>query len=905
MAVGFVLKKEKVKEMAHSHNIIDTDTHFSINPVTRAIKNETSRKTTLIQFDHNSERFTFTLPRYEIEGHDMSLCNNVRVHYINVDSENKRQVKGVYEVEDLHIDSEDENKVLCSWLISSNATQYAGGLSFLIRYACIEKDTITYAWNTAVFSEIYVGSGLDSAVGFESQYFDIIQQWKDEVMKTFNDHLAQWKADAKSAVLADVTEWKKEASANVDEKFNKHSTEWNQKLAVERARINQFTKLKEGSTTGDAELMDARVGYDGKTYPTSGSAFRGQAAEIVQNLIDSGIYEEKVLTGTNKQGFYVARNSGELIEVDNSGRGFIKYDVGEYAGKTLLVSTIIDSDVFSTVIFADENNNPIETTPGFTVYHKVLRTVPESARIMYVNYSIADVAENNVSVKAVDVLNIPAELDAIHFDAQRTDEQLKMFIRTGKFPVVLQWVLGWIDYSSGVESTGAYTNRMKTVGFYKPVFNKIYYAIPAGFRFLALRYSFDDSSETYTFVDSTGYINGEKTGEITVNEGDCFRFLFRANPDVDLVGDEYKVLELYCKSDVLATNNKYTIPEYWEDAVAEKEQEIKNIIIDATKADDDVSLFFAIADPHYPGNSGKSTTLMKYLGEKCGVGLTVCLGDLIMDSVKSHEEGLQRIQDGMNHLKNMSDRALLTQGNHDTNVQISDSNGQLLAERIIYDKEWILHTNNKLLNLNRIAFDDLGKAFYYDDDLQKIRFISLDSFEGKRYVSENAILKEISLGTFTDRQLQWFERVLSGVPAGYSIITFSHYGLCKPYVYNANTGEYVSLTMGGIGNSDKITAIINGFVKNGGVYIGHFGGHLHHDFVSKKGGLVSVQLLNDGTDFRSASYFGEGFEFVGDSPAKTIGTTTECAFDVVIVNKSKRHVDLIRVGAGENRSFNY
>ena len=44
--------------MAHKHSVYDTDTHFSINQITQAIKNESSSKTTLIQYDHNSERFT-------------------------------------------------------------------------------------------------------------------------------------------------------------------------------------------------------------------------------------------------------------------------------------------------------------------------------------------------------------------------------------------------------------------------------------------------------------------------------------------------------------------------------------------------------------------------------------------------------------------------------------------------------------------------------------------------------------------------------------------------------------------------------------------------------------------------------------------------------------------------------
>ena len=53
-----------------------------------------------------------------------------------------------------------------------------------------------------------------------------------------------------------------------------------QSLAVERARIDNLTKLEEGSTTGDAELIDIRVGADGVNYATAGDAIRGQFKKV-------------------------------------------------------------------------------------------------------------------------------------------------------------------------------------------------------------------------------------------------------------------------------------------------------------------------------------------------------------------------------------------------------------------------------------------------------------------------------------------------------------------------------------------------------------------------------------------------------------------------------------------------
>ena len=173
--------------MAHLHEVRDSDTHFIIDPITRVITNTAAAKNRLMQGDHNSEIFTFELPK-TVEFHDMNLCNKVEIHYINVAADKTGTSTDVYIVEDFAPAEDDINAYAFSWRISDNATKYAGTLNFRIRFACTDgQGNYNYRWHTDIFKGITIADGFDNAPAVIKEYSDILEQWKRDLQNAVTD----------------------------------------------------------------------------------------------------------------------------------------------------------------------------------------------------------------------------------------------------------------------------------------------------------------------------------------------------------------------------------------------------------------------------------------------------------------------------------------------------------------------------------------------------------------------------------------------------------------------------------------------------------------------------------------------------------------------------------------------
>lgn len=202
--------------------------------------------------------------------------------------------------------------------------------------------------------------------------------------------------------------------------LDKRSTKNTSDIDVERKRIDNIAKLPDGSTTGDAELKDIRVGADGTIYGNAGEAVRGQINQIDQKYEKetSSLKEDinnKIITDTSvnkanpdeySDGFV---SEGNISSLNQGYRhtGYIE------CKKKDIIRTIKSRNISEYYIVEYYNSNKTYVTNSYTTMqdNEVAEfTVPDNDEVAYcrVNFRV----ENQDTIMVTINTPYPAEYES-------------------------------------------------------------------------------------------------------------------------------------------------------------------------------------------------------------------------------------------------------------------------------------------------------------------------------------------------------------------------------------------------------------------------------------------------------------------------------------------------------------
>ena len=179
------------------------------------------------------------------------------------------------------------------------------------------------------------------------------------------------------------------------------------------ARMDTFTQLPSGSTSGDAELIDIRVGADGVTYPTAGDAVRGQVTDLKSDLNEISVAEDVT------QHFAVSAKWMDIagsLQVD-----YYHGTIDVLKGETYKIKAQTGTSIRAYVLIANGSvvdyygtSDAWGTNHDFDIEYKV----PQNGTL-YIN----SITDSYIGAKKVELaLKNQDEVDAAYKSAQIVDE---------------------------------------------------------------------------------------------------------------------------------------------------------------------------------------------------------------------------------------------------------------------------------------------------------------------------------------------------------------------------------------------------------------------------------------------------------------------------------------------------
>ena len=186
-----------------------------------------------------------------------------------------------------------------------------------------------------------------------------LQGYIEWVVKAVNDVVKLWNVqvgesiDQSKAIVRETTteqfntEWTNKQPELIEQvntlttnQFNNEKSIFNDELNALDARMDTFTKLAEGSTTGDAELKDIRVGANSITYNNAGDAVRGQYSQLKEDLVKQTLNIRGYLTSetnlNNITNIGIYQLTENAINMPESGDSYYIYVIRQLNATALM-----------------------------------------------------------------------------------------------------------------------------------------------------------------------------------------------------------------------------------------------------------------------------------------------------------------------------------------------------------------------------------------------------------------------------------------------------------------------------------------------------------------------------------------------------------------------------------------
>lgn len=326
-------------------------------------------------------------------------------------------------------------------------------------------------------------------------------------------------------------------------------------------------------------------------------------------------------------------------------------------------------------------------------------------------------------------------------------------------------------------------------------------------------------------------------------------------------------------SDITALSNLVTHPSYYETMLTNKAQKI-NLELSALGFGGGDAFVF-ITDIHE--KPLHTPTTMKRICRDTNITKIINNGDVAKD--KDTKAEVLPFLNKYYNLYNFAGCDLYkVVGNHEFN---NGGAREDYADRQLSNNE--LYSTIFGDNANKVTFDPNGTlAYYFDNPISKIRYF-VCSVNYKSTVDTNAI--------------RWIVAELENVPNDYDVIVFCHHGL-------NSSGELTTFTPYLVNALDAY--------KAHGTYTYNLGDKTY-DFTQKTGEVICMCVGDEHEDLNTIS--AGGIPIIATTCAtsdeelgeinRVEGTVSESAYDVYVINKNARKINITRIGAGSDREFTY